>query len=349
MTVVPSLVLWDEAAAHSICDRQLHAARHAGALASLPFDLATFSLLAVRCGDVTGAATAIAEIQAITDATGLAMASTSEMTLAAFVGREVEARALIQSARNESYDLGQGVDVQLADWMLALLFNGLGRYGEALTAAQQASNDTPEGTVLSAWATPELLEAATKCDSPELARIALSRMVAATAVASTDSARGMEARCRALMSEGATAERLYRESIERLGRSPLRPELARSHLLYGEWLRREGRRADARQHLHAAYDQLTSIGMEAFAERARKELLATGEQVAKRNAAKRYDLTAQERQIAQLASSGLSNPEIATRLFISRHTVEYHLAKVFSKLGITSRKQLVGALHASVN
>jgi DNA-binding CsgD family transcriptional regulator len=349
MTVVPALVLWDEAAAHSICDRQLQAARHAGALASLPFCLATFSVLAVRCGDVIGIETAIAEIQAITEATGLAMASTSEMRLAAFRGREVEARTLIESARKESQALGQGLDVQVADWMLALLFNGLGRYGEALTAAQQASNDFPEGIVLSAWATPELLEAATRCDSPELARVALSRMVAATAISKTESARGMEARCRALTTKGATAERWYRESIECLGRSQLRPEFARAHLLYGEWLRREGRRADARQHLRKAYDQLTSIGMEAFAERARKELLATGEQVAKRTADKRYDLTTQERQIAQLASSGLSNPEIATRLFISRHTVEYHLAKVFSKLGVTSRKHLAGALHDSVN
>ena len=231
--------------------------------------------------------------------------------------------------------------------MLALLFNGLGRYGEALTAAQQASNDSPEGLILSAWATPELLEAATRCDGPELARVALSRVVAATAVGKTDSARGMEARCRALMSEGAIAECLYRESIERLGRSRLRPELAHAHLLYGEWLRREGRSADARQQLRTAYDQLTSIGMEAFAERARKELVAAGEQVRKRTADKRYDLTAQERQIAQFASSGPSNPEIGERLFISRHTVEYHLAKVFSKLGITSRKQLAGALHAS--
>ena len=155
------------------------------------------------------------------------MAPTSEMRLAAFRGREVEARTLIESARKESLALGQGIDVQVADWMLALLFNGLGRYSEALTAAQQASNDSPEGLILSAWATPELLEAATKCDSPELARAALSRMVAATGIAKTDSARGMEARCRALMSEGATAERLYRESIERLGRSRLRPELAR--------------------------------------------------------------------------------------------------------------------------
>jgi DNA-binding CsgD family transcriptional regulator len=238
--------------------------------------------------------------------------------------------------------------VQLADWMLALLCNGLGRYDEALAAAQQASNDNP-GAILSDWATAELLEAATRCDNPAVAQVALDRIVAATALAQTDSARGIEARCRALMSEGTTAERWYRVSIERLGRGRLRPELARAHLLYGEWLRREGRRADARQQLHTVYDHLTAIGMEAFAERARKELVATGEQVRKRTADKRYDLTAQERQIAQLAGSGLSNPEIGTRLFISRHTVEYHLAKVFSKVGITSRKQLGGALQDSVN
>jgi DNA-binding CsgD family transcriptional regulator len=347
LTVVPTYVLWDEATTYSICDRQLRSLRDAGALGRLPIDLRTLSLLAVRCGDLAGAAGAIAELQAISEATGVAMAPSSEMMLAVVRGQETQARELLHSVRQRALALGQGVDVQLIDWMHAVLCNGLGRYEEALAPAQLASNDRPEEVFISGWATPELLEAATRCENLELAQIALARVVAGTAVAQTDSARGIEARCRALMSEGATAERLYRESIERLGCGRLRSELARAHLLYGEWLRREGRRADAREHLHSAYEQLTSIGMEAFADRARKELLATGEQVRKRAVDTLNDLTAQESQIAQLASTGLSNPEIGTRLFLSRRTVEYHLGKVFTKLSITSRKELAGALRAS--
>jgi DNA-binding CsgD family transcriptional regulator len=271
------------------------------------------------------------------------------MMLAVMRGREAEARALIESAKRDSLILSQGIHVQLADWMLAVLCNGLGRYQEALAAAKEASNDSPEEVFVSAWATVELLEAATRSDSPEWARIALDRIVAATTMVRSDSARGIEARCRALMSEGTTAERLYRDAIDRLGRSRLRPELARAHLLYGEWLRRGGRRVEARKELGAAYDLFASIGMEGFAERARRELLATGEKVRKRVTETRDDLTTQERHIAQLASGGLSNPEIATRLFLSPRTVEYHLAKVFPKLGITSRKELAGALRDSGN
>jgi DNA-binding CsgD family transcriptional regulator len=348
LTVVPTYVLWDEEAAHSLCGRQLATLRDAGALARLPLDLKTFSLLALRCGDLAGAAAASAETHAVTEATGMSVAPVDDMMLAVVRGHEAEARALIQSTKRDSLALGQGVHVQLADWMLALLCNGLGHYDEALAAAQQASNDSPEEIFVSAWATVELLEAATRSDNPEWAHIALGRIVSATSVARTDSALGIEARCRALMTEGATAEHLYREAVDRLGRSRLRPELARAHLLYGEWLRRQGRRVDARDQLRTAYDQCSSIGMEAFGERARKELLATGEHVRRRAVDTQRNLTAQEQQIAQLASTGLSNPEIGTRLFISPHTVEYHLGKVFPKLGITSRKQLAGALRASV-
>jgi DNA-binding CsgD family transcriptional regulator len=227
-----------------------------------------------------------------------------------------------------------------------VLHNGLGRYREAMAAAQTASDDTPE-LFVSVWAALELLEAATRSDEPELARKALERIVAATAVAPTDWALGIEARSRALVSEGAAAERLYQEAIERLGRTRLRPELARAHLLYGEWLRRENRRVDARAQLRAAHDQFTSIGMEAFAERTRGELLATGERVRKRTVETRDELTEQERRIAQLARDGLSNPEIGARLFLSPRTVEWHLRKVFSKLGIRSRRELAKALPSA--
>jgi DNA-binding CsgD family transcriptional regulator len=354
LTVVPTYVLWDEEATYSLCHRQLATLRDAGALARLPLDLGSFSLLALRCGDLAAAADAIAESNAITEATGMATAPFSpprwhEMMLAVMRGHEPGARALIGSARRESMALGQGIAVQLTGWMLAVLCNGLGRYEEALAAAQEASTDSPEDIFVSAWATLELLEAATRSDSPEVAGIALDRIVAATAIAHTESARGIEARCRALMSEGTDAERLYREAVDRLGRSRLRPDLARAHLLYGEWLRREGRCVEARRHLGAAYEQFGSIGMEAFAERARGELLATGEKVRKRTIDTRDELTPQEREVAQLAGSGLSNPEIGTRLFLSRRTVEYHLSKVFPKLGINSRKELAQALRASTD
>ena len=194
------------------------------------------------------------------------------------------------------------------------------------------------------WTLPELVEAAARGGDAELARDALERLAETTQPCGTDFALGIEARCRALLSDGAAADELYREAIERLGRTRLRPELARAHLLYGEWLRRENRRVDAREQLRTAHEMLVAIGMEAFAERARQELEATGEKVRKRTVETRDDLTAQERQIARLARDGLSNPEIGARLFLSPRTVEWHLRNVFAKLGIRSRRQLADAL-----
>jgi DNA-binding CsgD family transcriptional regulator len=197
---------------------------------------------------------------------------------------------------------------------------------------------------VSVWALPELVEAAARVGDVELARGALERLAETTQPAGTDFALGIEARCRALLSDGATAEELYREAIDRLRRTQLRPELARAHLLYGEWLRREGRRVDARGQLRTAYDLFVAIGMEAFAERARRALLATGETARRRTVEARSELTAQEALIARLAREGLSNPEIGARLFISAGTVKYHLGKVFTKLDISSRAQLDRAL-----
>jgi DNA-binding CsgD family transcriptional regulator len=341
LTVVPTYALWDERSTYAICARQLDAVRSAGALGRLSLDLGTFDLLAVRCGDFASAEGAIEEADALSKATG-GTASASVIRLAAFRGRE-DARAVIESARQEAFAAGQGVMVELTEWLLAVLHNGFGCYQEAVAAARVAV-ENPGEVFVSAWTAMELLEAATRSDNGELADLALERIVAATSFARTDSAQGILARSRALLSEGASAERLYGEAIEWLGRSLLRPELARAHLLYGEWLRRESRRADAREQLRIAHRQLTAIGMEAFAERARRELQATGEKLRKRTVETRDDLTAHERQIAQLASDGLSNPEIGARLFVSPRTVEWHLRKVFGKLGIHRRRELAAAL-----
>jgi DNA-binding CsgD family transcriptional regulator len=288
----------------------------------------------------------VAEADGVIDATGARVAPYGSLVLAGFQGREASASELIDATIDEFTAGGQGTAVQYAHWARSVLLNGLGRYEEALAAAQNASDDTPE-LFVSVWAAIELLEAATRCDQPEVARNALERVVAATAIAPVDWALGIEARSRALLSEGNIADGLYREGIERLRRTRLRPELARAHLLYGEWLRRENRRVDAREQLRAAHDLFNVIGMEAFGERARSELVATGEKVRKRTVETRDELTPQEQQIARLARDGLSNPEIGARLFLSPRTVEWHLRKVFSKLGIRSRRELSAALPSS--
>ena len=190
---------------------------------------------------------------------------------------------------------------------------------------------------------PELIEAAVRSGRADLAREALGRLSAMTAIEGSDWAKGLEARSRALVSDGPAAEQCYAEAVERLGRAPLRPDLARAHLLYGEWLRRENRRLDARHQLHAAHDLFTAIGADAFAERARRELLATGEKVRKREVDTYQQLTSQEEHIIRLARDGRTNPEIGAELFISTRTVEWHLRKVFAKLGITSRRDLQNA------
>jgi DNA-binding CsgD family transcriptional regulator len=235
--------------------------------------------------------------------------------------------------------VGQGFALQWGEFMTAILFNGLGRYDEALVAAQRASDDTPE-LFISSWALAELIEAASRGVTPEQAASALERLTDDTAVAGTDWGLGIAARSRALLTDGDAAESLYREAIERLGRTRLRPELARAHLLYGEWLRRRRRRVDGRDELRIAHAMFTGIGMEAFAERARVELEATGERARKRTVRTIDQLTAQEAQVARLAVKGNTNREIAAQLFISPSTVEYHLRKAFRKLGVRSRTQL---------
>ncbi|TWD81738.1 ATP/maltotriose-dependent transcriptional regulator MalT [Kribbella amoyensis] len=347
LTTVPSNVLWDDGAWHGINVRQLRLARRSGALARLPIDLTAHAILVAWRGDFPEAEAAIAEIHAVVDATETRIAPYAAMLLAAMKGRPAEATPLITAAAKDAAAGGQGIGVQYGQWVSAILANGLGRYDEALTAAEQASQETPE-LFLSAWALPELVEAAVRSGKPHVAAAGLERLQEATSAAGTDWALGVEARSRALVGEGKVAEQSYRDAIERLERTLIGPELARAHLLYGEWLRRQSRRVDARGQLRTAHEMLTSIGMEAFAERARRELLSTGETVRKRSAgATRDELTPQEKQIALLARDGLSNPEVGARLFLSPRTVEWHLRKIFTKLAISSRKDLRDALRSA--
>ena len=297
----------------------------------------------VTSGDFAGAAALIAEADSVAAATGSGIAPYTTLRLLALRGREAEASALIASTIEQAAAGGQGLAAINAYWMAAVLYNGLGRYDEAAAAAQQATANTLE-PYMSMWALPELVEAAARAGDAALARDALERLAESTRPCGTEWALGVEARSRALLRDGATAEKLYREAIDRLGRTQLRPELARAQLLYGEWLRRRGRRVDAREQLRTAHDLFLEIGMEAFAERARRELVATGGKVRKRSPETREELTAQEEQIARLACDGLSNPEIGAWLFLSARTVEWHLRKVFAKLGVSSRRQLQAAL-----
>jgi ATP/maltotriose-dependent transcriptional regulator MalT len=251
--------------------------------------------------------------------------------------------ALIADTLAEAGRGGQGMAATTADWAAAVLYNGLARYDEAMAAAARATSATFEPFV-SVWALPELIEAAARTGHRAGAQEALERLVETTQPSGTDSALGIEARSRALLSEGGVADDHYRDAILQLSRTPLRTELARAYLLHGEWLRREGRRVEARESLRNSYEQFAAIGMEAFAERARRELVATGERVRKRGLDPRDSLTPQEEQIARLARDGQSNPEISAHLFLSTRTVEWHLRKVFAKLGIASRKELPKAL-----
>jgi DNA-binding CsgD family transcriptional regulator len=338
-----SAAVWDDEGMEAIAARQVRLIRDAGALAELPLYLATLGLARAWIGDFAGAAELVAESDSVAAATGSRFAPYTALRLRALQGREAEASALIAGAIEQAAAGGQGMAATQAHWAAAVLYNGLARYQEAVAAARQATSNTFEPWI-SMWALPELVEAAARAGDHQLARDALEGLADTTQPCGTDFALGVEARCRALLSDGAAAEDLYREAIERLGRTRLRPELARAQLLYGEWLRREGRRVDAREQLHAAHDLLAAIGMEAFAERARIELLATGETARRRTVETSGELTAQEALIARLARDGLSNPEIGSRLFISARTVKYHLRKVFTKLDISSRAQLDRAL-----
>jgi DNA-binding CsgD family transcriptional regulator/tetratricopeptide (TPR) repeat protein len=340
---VPAYILWDDESWRAISSRQLQLARDVGALARVPMGLVTGAVIDAWSGEFAKAAEATAEADAIIEATGTHLAPYAAMLLIGLQGRE-DGFALLEAAVDNAAAVGQGFAVQWGDFVSAILCNGLGRYEQALAVAERASEDTPE-LFLSSWALAELIEAGSRFGETQRAAAALERLTNHTAIAGSDWALGIGSRSRALLSEGDAAERLYREAIERLKRTRLRPELARAHLVYGEWLRRERRRVDARGELHAAHDLFTAIGMQAFAERARIELLATGEKVRKRTVATHAELTPQERQIVRLARDGLSNAEIGARLFISPRTVEWHLRKAYTKLGVRSRRELPQALR----
>ena len=330
--------LWDAESWHALAARQAQFARDTGALVHLQFALNLLAWTHLLAGELTTAALLLEEDRLVAEAAGNPPISYPEMVLAAWRGQEREASELIVATSREATAGGLGTVVNYAAYASSVLYNGLGRHDAARDAAWQAFESDHVG--YGPFVVPELAEAASRTGDVALVRAALEWLSERTRVTPTEWALGIEARGRALLSEGDAAERLYRESIERLGRTRVRVEFARSHLLYGEWLRRENRRVDAREQLRNAHEMFASMGAEAFADRARRELLATGEHVRKRTVETRDELTAQERQIARLARDGLSNPEIGTRLFISPRTVQYHLRKVFTKLDITSRGQL---------
>ena len=324
---------------HYLTSRGVQLVRENGALGMLP--VALIHLAHVRCleGDLDGAGDLLDEADEIANATGTEPYLIGRLWLAGYRGIEAEALVLFEAAeRDANARGGEGIVLTFSEHARAVLYNGLGRYEAALAPAQSAG--TRDELMVSVWSLPELVEAATRCGQTDVAGAAIEQLSGRTRAAGTELALGIEARSRALLSEGALADRLYGEAIDRLGRSRMTFELARARLLYGEWLRRDRHRIDAREQLRAARDMFTSMGAEAFEARANRELLATGETARKRKVATRDELTPQEMQIAQLARGGLSNPEIGARLFISPRTVEYHLHKVFTKLGIASREHL---------
>jgi DNA-binding CsgD family transcriptional regulator len=318
-------------------------ARDAGALAILPFALAQQIRVQVHAGELLAAATLSEEVDAVTDATGSRLPNYGALMLAGWKGDAAAARGLTDLSLRDTIARAEGAGLTWVRWARAVLNNGLGRYEDAVTAARQAAEGAPAQN-FSYWAVGELVEAASRVANAELADDALRRLTAATHGSRSDWALGFESRSRALISTDEAAEGHYRAAIEHFGRTRLRPELARAHLVYGEWLRRQNRRVDSRGHLRTAHEMFQAIGMEAFAARAAGELRATGESARPRKVEARGQLTPQEAQITRLAREGLSNSEIGSRLFISPRTVEYHLHKVFAKLGIRSRNQLHRAL-----
>ena len=337
---------WDFEAWEALMNRHIQLVREAGALSLLPLALTARIYVHVFAGELAAAASLSGECQAVTEATRIELPDYGALAVDAWRGREAETLELIEATIEQVVPHGQGLGVTATKWAAAVLYNGFGRYEEALAAAADAGRP-PLAMGWAHWTLVELIEAAVRTGRREAAADALDALTQTTRPSGTDWALGIEARSRALLCDGEEAEHLYREAIEQLGRTRVRAELARAHLLHGEWLRRERRRLEARDQLRIAHEMFSTMGADAFAGRAARELLATGERARKRTVETREHLTAQEAQIARLASEGLSNPEIGARLFISPKTVEYHLRKVFSKLDISSRHELRRALPSA--
>jgi DNA-binding CsgD family transcriptional regulator len=336
-----AMAVWDDETWGILASRHVKLARDAGALSELPLAVRSRILLHAHAGELAEGAALIAEAQVVAGATGSQLAPYGATGVAAWRGRAAEATELIQANMDGVTSRGEGRGVT-SQYSAALLYNGLGRYDQALAAAELASEYDDVGVL--GWSLTELVEAAVRSGQPARGAEALRRLSETTRASGTDWALGAEARSRALLSAGEAAESSYREAIERLGRTRMRPALARAHLVYGEWLRRANRRLDARDQLRTAYDLFTAMGIEAFADRARRELLATGETVRKRTAETVSALTPQEAHIARLAVDGRTNVEIGAQLFLSTRTVEWHLSKVYAKLGVGSRRDLRRAL-----
>lgn len=339
---VAAMALWDFEGWLALSARHVEIARASGALAPLSIALNGLGSAITWTGEFDAAATLIAEEEAVKDVIGVHLLSTGSTLLAAYHGRPDEATQLFSASAAGRAARGEGLALQLVSWTTSILHNGLGHYEDALVAAKAATEEG-QGPIFTPWVLPELVEAAARTGDHALADDAIRRLSKET-IHGSDWATGLEARSRALVSNGDKAEELYAGAIEHLSRTRLLPELARAHLLFGEWLRRERRRMEAREHLRTAHEAFTRMGAEAFADRARRELLATGEKVRRRQVDTLQVLTPQEAHIARLARDGRTNGEIGGELFISARTVEWHLSHVFLKLGITSRRELRNAL-----
>lgn len=338
LTSAVAAEMWDDRGWTALAERHVRTARTVGALSELPLALNSQVVVLCLAGELHSAAQLVAEIPPIQESVG-DLAPYGALALAAWQGDASRAEELIRAGTDDSADRGEGIGVTIAQWARAVLCNGAGAYGPAREAAGLAAEHAQDLAAAN-WGLSELVEAAVRSDERGTAAFALDRLTETTGAAGTDWALGIAARARALLAEGDAAESFYREAVERLGRTRIRMELARTHLLYGEWLRRENRRDDARTQLREAHEMFTRFGAGAFAQRTGRELQAIGETVTRRVITASAELTAQEAQIAGLARDGLTNPEIGAQLFISPHTVEWHLRKVYVKLGISSRRQL---------
>jgi DNA-binding CsgD family transcriptional regulator len=331
-------VLWQDECWHAFCLRYADVVRGAGALTVMSQALNSLAFAHLLEGDLDAGASLIAEAEAINEVTGSDYPPYVGTYLAALRGRESEASAQIEATIEQAQGRGQGLVVRFAQSATATMDNGLARYDLALAAAEQADEQPLDWWSHLTW--PELIEAAVRNGTPERAIGACERLAESATASGTNWAMGILARSRALLHSSAQADDLYREAIERLSLTKLLTEQARAHLLYGEWLRREHRQREAREQLRAAHEMFTNMGAAGFAERSRIELTATGEKARKRAVQTTIDLTGQEAQVCRLAADGATNAEIASRLFLSVHTVDYHLRKAFVKLGIQSRRQL---------